>query len=347
MGCFLEKRSLAVMVVGIVAYLVYIFAYVGIERLISIMAKIDAVMVVVSMIFLLISILLHGLSWHVLIGGEIRGVSKTVSATIASLFASYVIPIGAASELVRLFIATRFIGIGVATTVLSILAHRISTTLAPLIALLFLIIYLRGDLVVVENATITTILAVYLVVIVFPNVLAMGLIKTRIFENLMRRYEKYLSRIIGDGVRTFSEEYRRSMSGLISGSRFPLALIISLIEWLFLVISMYAIFVALSLNRDLVIAAASIIMIQILWWILPISFAGSIGITDLLASIAYQLLNFEPGASASIVVIYRLVSLTSLLILLYPSLKILGIYPREIRRIYRESRDMKTDQAGG
>ncbi|HWQ17916.1 MAG TPA: lysylphosphatidylglycerol synthase transmembrane domain-containing protein [Sulfolobales archaeon] len=342
----MEKRSLAVMIIGIVAYLVYIFAYVGIDKLVYILAKVNVMMIMLSMIFLLISILLHGLSWHILISENVKGVSKTISATIASLFASYVVPIGAASELVRFFIATRLIGISVATTVLSILVHRISTTLAPLIALLFLILYLRGELVVIESATIATILAVYLVVIVFPNVLVMGLIKTRIFEKLMRRYEKYLSRIIGDGVSTFSEEYRRSMAGLISRPRFPLALGISLIEWLFLVASMYAIFLAISLNKDLVIAAVSIIMIQILWWVLPISFAGSIGITDLLASIAYQLLNFEPGVSASIVVIYRLVSLTSLLILLYPSLRILGIYPREIRRIYRESQDMKTDQAG-
>ncbi|MEM0439097.1 MAG: hypothetical protein QXP18_03670, partial [Sulfolobales archaeon] len=76
----MEKRSLAVMIIGIAAYLVYIFAYVGIERLTPILAKIDAMMVVMSMIFLLISILLHGLSWHILIGGEIRGISKTISA---------------------------------------------------------------------------------------------------------------------------------------------------------------------------------------------------------------------------------------------------------------------------
>lgn len=341
----MERKPLIVMIIGVAAYLAYIFIYIGIDRLIHVLASTNPVMIALSIVFLLISILLHGLSWHVLLGREGKGVSMTVPTTVVSLFASYVAPIGAASELARLFIATRILGISVASTVLSILVHRLSITLAPLIVLVFLILYLKGDLVVVERTAITAIVFIYILAIVFPNILAISLIRTRVFEKLVHRFEKHLSRIIGSDVSNFPEEYRRSIASVIRGPRFPLALGISLIEWFFLAASMYLILVALSLKKDLVIAAASIILIQILWWILPISFAGSVGITDLLASIAYQLLNFEPNVSASIVIMYRLVSLTALMIALYPSLRILGIYPREIGRIYREGRDREIRQA--
>lgn len=324
------------MIVGVAAYLAYIFVYVGVDRLAPLLASANGVMILLSILFLLVSVILHGLSWYILIDRGGREIPRVLSTMVVSLFASYVAPIGAASEFVRFFVATRIIGINAATAVLSILAHRVCITLAPLIALTSLMLYLRGDLVVVERAAITTIILVYVSVIVLPNILAIGLIRTRIFEKLIKRYEKHLSRIIGGDVINFSEEYRRSMAGLISGPRFPLALAVSLAEWFFLAASMYAIFMALSLKKDVIIAAASIIMIQILWWVLPISFAGSIGITDLLASIAYQLLSFEPGVSASIVLLYRLSSLTALLILFYPSLRILGMYPREFKKIYGE-----------
>ncbi len=331
----MEKKPLIILIIGVSAYLAYIFLYVGIDRLTSVLAGTNPLLIVLSMLLLLLSIVLHGLSWHILISGGGASTPKTISTMAVSLFASYVAPIGAASEFVRFYIATRIVGLSAATTVLSILVHRVCITLAPLITLASLILYLGGDLVVVERAAITTIVAMYISLIVLPNILAIGLIRTKIFENLVKRYEKHLSRIIGSDVINFSEEYRRSIADIIGGRRFPIALFISLIEWFFLAASMYMIFMALSLKKDLVIAAASIILIQILWWILPISFAGSIGITDLLASIAYQLLNFEPGASASIVLLYRLTSLTSLLILFYPSLKILSLYPGEFRSIYK------------
>lgn len=334
MGCFLERRAIIALVIGIAAYLAYIFIYVGIENLASILSRASAAMIILSVAFLIASVVLHGISWFILIGSDGRKIPKIVSTTAISLFASYIAPIGAASEFVRFFIATRIVGISAANTILSILTHRVSTTLAPLIALISIILYLKGDLVVVERATIATIIVIYILAIVLPNILIMGFIRTRIFERLVKRYEKHLSRILGSDINSFSEEYRRSVASVVSGSRFPAALTVSLIEWFFLAASMYAIFMALSLKKDLVIAAASIILIQILWWVLPISFAGSIGITDLLASIAYQLLSFEPSVSASIVLLYRLSSLTSLLILFYPSLRILGIYPREIRRVY-------------
>jgi uncharacterized protein (TIRG00374 family) len=334
----LKKTSAIIVGVGGAAYILYIYLYVGVGNLLAILSRTDLRFLVLSIAFLIASIVLHGFSWNILLGGGFRNSSKVISTTAISLFTSYIVPVGAASEVIRFLIATRVLNINAFLALSTIFFHRICVTLSPLIAVAAVILYAGDSIVTIERATFTTLIAIYLSFIVSPNIVALGFMKTRIFEKIIRRYGKHLERFTGQDLDSMYEMHRRSVADLLGRWRGVAALLLSMVEWVFLVFSMYSIFIALGIKRDILYAVFSILLIQILWWILPISFGGSIGASDLIASIVYQFLSFPADVSTSIVLLYRISSLTSLLVLLYPSARSIGIHVREVRRIYREDR---------
>lgn len=334
----LKKTSAIIVGVGGAAYILYIYLYVGVGNLLAILSRTDLRFLVLSIAFLIASIVLHGFSWNILLGGGFRNSSKVISTTAISLFTSYIVPVGAASEVIRFLIATRVLNISAFLALSTIFFHRICVTLSPLIAVAAVILYAGDSIVTIERATFTTLIAIYLSFIVSPNIVALGFMKTRIFEKIIRRFGKHLERFTGQDLDSMYEMHRRSVADLLGRWRGVAALLLSMVEWVFLIFSMYSIFIALGIKRDILYAVFSILLIQILWWILPISFGGSIGASDLIASIAYQFLSFPADVSTSIVLLYRISSLTSLLILLYPSARSIGIHVREVRRIYREDR---------
>jgi len=334
----LRKGSLLILAAGLAAYLLYIFLYVGFGNIYYLLLKLDPRFFLLSILFLIASIVLHGFAWYLLLGGSFGRGYRAVAATVIGLFASYMIPVGAVSEVIRFYIVTRFLGFGVVKAISSIFIHRVCITVSPIVAIAALLLYSGGSVPAMERMAFATIIVVYISAIVSPNIIALGFIGTGIFERLVRRFEGYIERILGQRLGDLRGEYRSSMGEMLRSWRGLAAFIASLAEWIFLVLSMYSIFMALELRRDLVYAVFSILLIQILWWILPISFGGSIGITDLIASIAYQILGFGTGVSATIALLYRLSSLTALLVLLYPSIKILGLYPGEFRRYMSSSK---------
>ena len=331
----MKRTPLIIVSAGAAAYALYIYFYVGVGNLLSILSRADPRYVLLSISLLMVSSALHGLSWYVILGGGLRRAFRVVSATVISLFTSYVVPVGAASEVIRFLIATRALGVNAFIALSTIFFHRVCITLAPIIAIALIIIYAGSGVVAIERATFATLIAVYLSFIVSPNIIALGFMRTRLFERLVMRFGRHIERFTGQDVGQIYEVYRRSIPELLGRWRGLAALAIAIIEWSVLVGSMYSIFLALRVERDLLYAVFSILMIQILWWILPISFGGSIGVSDLIASIAYQLLGFQADISASIVLLYRIASLTSLLILLYPSTRSIGLHVSEVREMYR------------
>jgi len=330
----LRRSPLIFVAIGVAAYALYIYLYVGVENFLSILLRADPRYFMLSITLLIASSTLHGLSWYVTLGGGFRRAFKVVASTIISLFTSYIAPVGAASEVIRFLIATRILKLNTFIALSTIFYHRICITLAPMIAIAFLTLYAGGGVMAIERATFVALIAVYFSFIVSPNIVALGLMRTRLFERLVKRFERHIERFTGQDVGQLYEVYRKSIPELLGRWRGLAALAISIIEWGVLVGSMYSIFLALGVERDLLNAAFSILLIQILWWILPISFGGSVGASDLIASIAYQLLGFSPSVSAGIVLLYRIASLTSLLILLYPSTRSVDIHVREVRDIY-------------
>jgi len=333
----LKRAPLFIVAAGVAAYALYIYLYVGVRNLLSILSKADPLYVLLSMSLLMVSSTLHGLSWYMILGGSFRGAPKVVAATVIGLFTSYIAPVGAASEVIRFLIATRALGVNAFIALSTILLHRICITIAPLIAIASILLYAGSGIMAFERATFAALIAVYLSFIVSPNIIALGFMRTRLFERLVRRFGRYIERFTGQDAGWLYEIYRRSVSELLSGWRGLAALAIAIIEWAVLVGSMYSILLALGIERNILYAVFSILLIQILWWILPISFGGSIGVSDLIASIAYQLLGFQADVSASIVLLYRIASLTSLLILLYPSTRSIGLHMRDVRDMYRSS----------
>ncbi len=331
----LKKTSAIIVGVGGVAYILYIYLYVGVGNLLAILSRTDLRFLVLSIAFLIASVVLHGFSWNILLGG-LRNSSKVISITAISLFTSYIVPVGAASEVIRFLIVTRVLNTNAFLALSTIFFHRICVTISPLIAVAAVILYAGDSIVTIERATLTTLIAIYLSFIVSPNIVVLGFMRTRIFEKIVRRFEEHLKRFTGQDLENMYEMYRRSVADLLGRWRGVAALLLSMIEWVFLVLSMYSILIALGIKRDMLYAVFSILLIQILWWIMPISFGGSIGVSDLIASIAYQFLSFPADVSTSIVLLYRISSLTSLLILLYPSARSIGIHLREVRRMYRK-----------
>lgn len=334
----MRRGSLLILVAGLAAYLLYIFLYVGFWNIYYLLLRLDPRFILLTILFLIASIVLHGFEWYLLLGRGFGRGYRAVAATVLSLFASYMIPVGAVSEAIRFYIATRYLGFGVVRTISSILIHRVFITVSPIVAITALLLYSGGSVPAMERMSFATIIIIYISAIISPNIIALGFIGTGIFERLVRRFEGYIERILGQRLGDLRGEYRSSVGEMLRSWRGVAAFIASLAEWVFLVLSMYSIFLALDLRRDLVYAVFSILLIQILWWILPISFGGSIGITDLIASIAYQILGFGAGVSATIALLYRLSSLTALLVLLYPSIRILGLYPGEFRKYVSSSK---------
>lgn len=322
---------------GLLAYTIYIYFFVGFSTILEILAKANYIYLALSIVAMIAAIVCHGISWSVLLEGSMKRWKENVSTVALGLFISYIVPIGAMSEAVRLYIASKILGYGLPRTVLSIMLHRIYVTSVPLLAIAAIEI-LTGFHAETGHATITAIMLVYTGTIVAPNLLAMGFLGSRLSGKLLAKIEDLLARLekpLWPGLRGFHREYRQEVSRLARSGLGIVSFTVSLVEWFLLVASMLLIFRALDIERGLVAAVFAILLIQILWWVLPISFSGSIGISDLVASIAYTFLGFTSGEAAAIVILYRLCSITSLALMLYPSANLVGVGPERLRDLAR------------
>ncbi len=339
------RAAVIILAVGLALYILYITLFIGIEKLAKILGNIQIPLAILSAVFMVAAIVLHGLSWHMIIRSSENNsqnrssMKSTISIMNIALLASYIIPIGAITEIARALLASRILLKQLAEITASIMIHRIFITSVPFLALSLLTL-LRGGTKYIRMDAVNILIVFYIVLILIPNMLLVLAFTSRAIDRLIARFRKYLSYIVGQDITRFSDLYKASLKNAITSPYGVAGFIIAIVEWVFLSLVMFTIIASFkTINIELTDALYIALIIQMLWWILPLSFSGSLGVLDLIATMVYQTLGLEGELSAALVLIYRIILLSSLLLLMYPSLKIIGMNLEAFKDIYRETKE--------
>ena len=336
--------SLVIVSLGLIAYIVYIY-FIGVDKILNLLFRLGFDNISIFVFLAVAIVFFHSLSWYALLreadSNKLR-FREVFSIVVLAFFSGYIIPIGAATEIVRaaLLVIKRKIKTSIAVS--SIIIHRIFTTSSVLLLLLFIII-LRFFVQGIYSVSLQVILLViiYALVIVLPNIGLLGFFGSGFFKNFLERIRVFLEKRRSIGAKMLFEpgSFVEDFSVYTKKSLFSLNSLLSytasLIEWVLMIMSMFLLIYIFTGLSEPFHAIMTAIIIQMIYWILPLSFISSIGVADFIMTLALQVVGLSPYLAASLVIFYRAISFLTILIMSYPAMRSLGI--EDLEKMIRES----------
>jgi uncharacterized protein (TIRG00374 family) len=293
-----------------------------------------------------VAIFFHGLAWHlILLGGGVdrqkvrfREVFGIVSIALLS---GYIIPVGAVTELMRLVLTNKRLGLESSKTISTIMIHRIYVSSSAFL-MIFILLIARYIVLGKLNISFTelVIIIIYTLLVIIPNIGLTGFLGTGLFRKILGKIksfleEKYYKEKILFDPSYFVYEYKNSIKNIFLSKYSLLSFLASAGEWLFLTTSMYILINSFMYGIGLLNAFIIALFIQLIYWIMPVSVSGLAGFMEFIITLALQVLGISPYIAVSFAVTYRIVTFLVLLIVSYPMMKILRI--EDLRDLLRSS----------
>jgi uncharacterized protein (TIRG00374 family) len=293
-----------------------------------------------------VAIFFHGLAWHlILLGGGVdkqkarfREVFGIVSIALLS---GYIIPVGAVTELMRLVLTNKRLGLESSKTISTIMIHRIYVSSSAFL-MIFILLIARYIVLGKLNISFTelVIIIIYTLLVIIPNIGLTGFLGTGLFRKILGKIksfleEKYYKEKILFDPSYFVYEYKNSIKNIFLSKYSLLSFLASAGEWLFLTTSMYILINSFMYGIGLLNAFIIALFTQLIYWIMPVSVSGLAGFMEFIITLALQVLGISPYIAVSFAVTYRIVTFLVLLIVSYPMMKILRI--EDLRDLLRSS----------
>jgi uncharacterized membrane protein YbhN (UPF0104 family) len=256
-----------------------------------------------------------------------------------------VIPIGAVTEVVRIAFSMIRYRLKSSVAILSVIMHRLYVSSSALI--IFLIIFIlracfRGIYTLSFGEFI--IISAYTILVVLPNLSILGIMSTKIFKRILDSFKNFIEtkivkRKISFEPEIFIRDYVSYLRRSIFSMNSVLAYAMSVAEWFFLSLAVYVlVYGFIGKLQDPIYAVMSAIIFQMIYWILPLSFIGSVGLAEFIMTLALQIIGLSPYLATSLVILYRTMTFLTIVLLYYPVMKVSNI--KDLSRIVREGIDM-------
>ncbi|MGC9148028.1 MAG: lysylphosphatidylglycerol synthase transmembrane domain-containing protein [Sulfolobales archaeon] len=344
----IKLSGLIVLLMGLAIYMLYIY-YIGFDEVWRMLSSIGLLEISLFMLLSLVVIFLHSFAWYLLIRGysaenNIR-FTDVFGIIVIALFSGYVIPIGGVTEIIRIALSVIKYRLRSSVAISSIIMHRLYVSSSALI-IFFIVFILRAYFRSVYTLSFgeLIIISAYTILVVLPNISILGIMSTDIFKRILDRFKYFMeTKIVKKKISFEPEIFMRDYTSYLRKSIFSinsvLAYVISIAEWFFLSLAVYIlVYGFISKLQDPIYAVMSAIIFQMIYWILPLSFIGSIGIAEFIMTLALQIIGLSPYLATSLVILYRTITFLTIVLLYYPIMKISKI--EDLSKIVREGIDM-------
>jgi len=316
---FDRRRIFIFLMVGLVVLFLYLYFFVDISQMITLIRTVDPIYIVAALIAMNLSVFFFAYTWKILLEIMFIRVSiyKSFLLAWASTFIDLLIPAETVSgEISRAYMLSKSSSVNIGSVVASIISHRMlimSVTLGGMIAGSFLFLssqqvqpYMVWFVVVATAISVTYIVGLYAVSInenISRRVVDVIFGFLEFITRGRRSFEKY-RRMAEVSLKYFHEGFKtleKSPFGLI------VAILMSLLAWVFDLILIFLVFISLGYPIPLGVVLIVYCFIGALQ-AMPIALPGVVGIAEIVMTTLYTLLGIPLTVAATATILTRVVS---------------------------------------
>ena len=310
------KRTVPFMLVGILFFIAYLYFFVGIPEMLSIIQNVNLFYYGIAAAVLVVNMVIHGLTWQYflrLLSIKVP-LRKTMICSWVGVFVELLVPaVSISGDATKAYVMTKGSGENAGKVVASVVGHRILAMIIPLASLIFsfTLLYVHKIEVPVSVSALT------LVIIVGTSISLFFIFLVSLKEKLAQRLIGALLRFLGfvtrgrvnvDGLKTKSimalsafhesiDTFRKNPRGLVP------PILLSIVSWLLSIWLSYLVFVSLGQQVDFAVIMV-VYSISVTVQSIPLGIPAEVGVVETAMTWLYGLLavEFTVGAAATILI---------------------------------------------
>jgi len=314
------KRTVAFLLVGILIFLAYIYFFVGITEIVTVIKSVNLFYYGIAVTVLFLSMIINALTWQYFLRPLLVKVPfrKTFLFTWIGVFVDLLVPAESISgDASKVYLMTKESGENTGKVVASVVSHRILAIIISLGSLVFSSIMLY---------TIQYELPVFVLNLVLLIIVGTGV--TLFFLSLLVLKETFTQRIIDavlrflafasrgrlkiDSIRTKAKKalsvFHGSIAVLLKNPKNLVApVFFSIVSWIFSIYISYLVFVSLGHPVDFVLITI-VYSISVNIQSIPLGIPAEVGVVEIVMTSLYGLLGVEAGIAAAATVLIRLIT---------------------------------------
>lgn len=331
------KRTVPFLLVGILIFVAYLYFFVGIPEMITIIQKVNLFYYALAVAVLFVNMITNSLTWQFFLRPLSIKVPfrKTFLFTLIGVFVDLLVPAESISgDATKAYLMTKGSGEKAGKVLASVVSHRILSMTIPLGSLIFsfILLYIRGIEVPVLVSTL-------ILLVIFG--IAISLFFIFLFslkEKLAQRLIDALLRFLGFFTRGRLNIERLKASaikglGVFHGSidilrRNPKSLVAPVLSeltgWFFSILLSYLVFVSLGQQIDFVIIIV-VHSVSVSIQSIPVGIPGEVGVVDTAMTWLYTLLALESSVSAAATVLIQILRVWFRFVAGFVAVQVVGI----------------------
>jgi len=332
----LLKRTIPFLLVGLLAFALYLIFFVNINEMIETMRQTNLTIFLVSIIASIFEMVFFALAWHFYLTplSANEPFKKTFAYAYASIFIDQLIPAESLSgEIARIYFVTRD-GVDAGKATASVIAQRIFGMLYTAIALIFgalqLSIWSIPSLSLIQSLVLLVVVGTIIVLLLILIIC----LKENWTQKAITRIVAFIERISRGrwNLNTWRDDIRNSISAFYESLRIfrtrPKKLILpvgfSVLSWFFGISIYYVVFAAMGYVLDwatLTIVYSLVIAIKSV----PVGIPAEVGVTEIAMTTLFGVFGVPLNFSAAATVLIRIVTVWFRFLIGFVAIQWIGI----------------------
>jgi len=314
------KRTAPFLTVGILIFLAYIYFFVGITEIITIIKSVNLFYYGIAVTVLFLSMIINSLTWQYFLRPLLVKVPfrKTFLFTWIGVFVDLLVPAESISgDASKVYLMTKETNENTGKVVASVVSHRI---LAMIIALGSLI-FSSFMLYTIQYELPAFVLNLVLLIIVGTGVtlffIFLFILKETLTQRIIDAVLRFLAfvsrgRLKIDSMRTKATKALSAFHGSIAvllknPKNLVVPVFFSIVSWIFSILLSYLVFVSLGHPVDFVLITI-VYSISVNIQSIPLGIPAEVGVVEIVMTSIYGLLGVETGIAAAATVLIRLLT---------------------------------------
>lgn len=317
---FSLKRTVPFLLAGILIFLVYIYFFVGINEIVSILQSVNLFYYGVAVAVLFLNMFLNSLAWQYFLRPLSVKVPlrKTFLFTWIGIFVDLLVPAESISgDTSKICLMIKESGENTGKIVASVVSHRILAMIISLGSLIFSSIVLFSFQYELPAFVLNLILLIVIGTGITLFFIFLCILKESLTKRLVDAVLRFLAfvsrgRLKLSGLRNKAEKalcaFHGSIGFLLKNPKsLVLPVLFAIISWLFSVLLSYLVFVSLGQHVDFVLIMV-VYSVSVNIQSIPLGVPAEVGLVEIVMTSLYGLLGVEAGIAAAATVLIRLLT---------------------------------------
>ena len=314
------KRTIPFLLAGILVFLAYIYFFVGINELLSIIQSVNLFYYGIAVAVLFLTMLVNSLAWQYFLRPLSVKVAlrKTFLFTWIGAFVDLLVPAESISgDASKVYLMTKESGENTGKVVASVISHRILAMMISLGSLVFssIVLYIIGY--ELPAAVLNLVLIIIVGTAVTLLFIFLCILKETLTQRLIDAVIRFLvfvtrGRLKLDSLRTKATKALTAFHGSIelllkNPKHLVLPVVFAVISWLLSIFISYFVFVSLGQEVDFVLITI-VYSISVNVQSIPLGIPAEVGVVEIVMTSLYGLLGVDSGIAAAVTVLIRLLT---------------------------------------